>query len=50
MCFLTVNVVEVLGREKALDLYKKTQEVERDGGMMVLVSLVTILFALVVVQ
>lgn len=33
---LIVNVVEVLGREKALDLYKKTQEVERDGGMMVL--------------
>lgn len=34
----------MLGREKALDLYKNTQEVERDGGMMVLVSPLTLLF------
>lgn len=33
---LIVRVVEVLGREKALDLYKNTQELERDGGLMVL--------------
>ncbi|KAG0725008.1 Phosphorylated adapter RNA export protein [Chionoecetes opilio] len=32
---LIVRVVEVLGREKALDLYKDTQELERDGGMLV---------------
>lgn len=34
----TVRVVEVLGREKALELYKETQKVEREGGLMILVS------------
>ncbi|XP_047470730.1 phosphorylated adapter RNA export protein-like [Penaeus chinensis] len=33
---LIVRVVEVLGREKALELYKETQKVEREGGLMIL--------------
>lgn len=35
---LAVRVVKVLGRAKALQVYKQTQDVERDGGLMILVS------------
>lgn len=33
---IIVRTVETLGREKSLELYKTTQEVERNGGLMVL--------------
>lgn len=35
---LAVRVVEVLGRATALQVYKQTQDVEKDGGLMILVS------------
>lgn len=37
---LAVRVVEVLGRATALQVYKQTRDVERDGGLMILVSYV----------
>ncbi|KAK4292679.1 hypothetical protein Pmani_034373 [Petrolisthes manimaculis] len=33
---LIVRVIAVLGRSKALQVYKQTQEVERDGGLMIM--------------
>jgi hypothetical protein len=32
-----VKVVEVLGKQKAMDIFNKTRKIEEDGGMMVLV-------------
>jgi hypothetical protein len=32
-----VKVVEVLGKQKAMDIFNKTKKIEEDGGMMVLV-------------
>ncbi|RXG70935.1 Phosphorylated adapter RNA export protein [Armadillidium vulgare] len=32
---LIVRVVEVLGHEKALELYRNTQKMEKEGGMMI---------------
>ncbi|KAB7506030.1 Phosphorylated adapter RNA export protein [Armadillidium nasatum] len=32
---LIVRVVEVLGHEKALELYRSTQKMEKEGGMMI---------------
>lgn len=32
----SVKVVEVLGQEKALELYSETQKVEKKGGVMIL--------------
>ncbi|XP_045599631.2 phosphorylated adapter RNA export protein [Procambarus clarkii] len=33
---LIVRVVEVLGREKAVELYRQTQTLEREGGLMIM--------------
>jgi hypothetical protein len=32
-----VKVVEVLGKQKAMDIFRETRKIEEDGGMMVLV-------------
>jgi hypothetical protein len=32
-----VKVVEVLGKQKAMDIFRETRKVEESGGMMVLV-------------
>jgi hypothetical protein len=32
-----VKVVEVLGKEKAIEIFRETRKIEEDGGMMVLV-------------
>jgi hypothetical protein len=32
-----VKVVEVLGKEKAIEIFRETKKIEEDGGMMVLV-------------
>lgn len=37
---LAVRVVQVLGRATALQVYKQTQDVEKEGGLMILVSFV----------
>jgi PHAX RNA-binding domain. len=34
-----VKVVEVLGKEKAIEIFKETKNIEEDGGMMVLVCI-----------
>jgi hypothetical protein len=36
-----VKVVEVLGKEKAIEMFKETKIIEEDGGMMVLVCILT---------
>jgi len=36
-----VKVVEVLGKEKAIEIFKETKNIEEDGGMMVLVCILT---------
>ena len=36
--YFLVRVVQVLGREAALNLYTETKELESKGGMMTLVS------------
>jgi len=36
-----VKVVEVLGKEKAIEMFKETKNIEEDGGMMVLVCILT---------
>ncbi|XP_068206848.1 phosphorylated adapter RNA export protein [Palaemon carinicauda] len=33
---IIVRTVETIGREKALELYKETQEIEKNGGLMIL--------------
>jgi len=33
--------VEVLGKEKAIEIFKETKNIEEDGGMMVLVCILT---------
>jgi len=38
MPVLPVRVVEVLGIDVCLELYKETQRIEADGGMMIKVS------------
>jgi hypothetical protein len=40
-----VKVVEVLGKQKAIDIFRETRKIEEDGGMMVLVCSLNI-FAL----
>lgn len=35
---ISVRIVEVLGREIPMKLFKETQKIERDGGMMIMVS------------
>jgi hypothetical protein len=32
-----VKVVEVLGKQKAMDIFRETRKIEENGGMMVLV-------------
>jgi hypothetical protein len=32
-----VKVVEVLGKQKAIDIFRETRKIEENGGMMVLV-------------
>jgi cyclopropane fatty-acyl-phospholipid synthase-like methyltransferase len=34
---VSVKVVEVLGKEKAIEIFRETKKIEEDGGMMVLV-------------
>ena len=34
-----MKVVEVLGKEKAIEIFKETKNIEEDGGMMVLVCI-----------
>ena len=36
-----MKVVEVLGKEKAIEIFKETKNIEEDGGMMVLVCILT---------
>ncbi|KAK7070177.1 hypothetical protein SK128_003042 [Halocaridina rubra] len=33
---IIIRVVEVLGREKSLELFKETQELERNGGLLIM--------------
>lgn len=42
---VSVKVVEVLGKQKAIDIFRETRKIEEDGGMMVLVCSLNI-FAL----
>jgi hypothetical protein len=34
-----VKVVEVLGKQKAIDIFNETRKIEENGGMMVLVCI-----------
>lgn len=33
-----VKVVEEMGKEKSIEIYKETKQIEYDGGMPILVS------------
>lgn len=38
LLYVAVNIVLVLGKEKAIELYDETRKVEHDGGMLLMVS------------
>lgn len=39
MCLVAVRILQVVGASKAIELYKETQRLEADGGMLVMVSI-----------
>jgi cyclopropane fatty-acyl-phospholipid synthase-like methyltransferase len=43
---VSVKVVEVLGKQKAIDIFRETRKTEEDGGMMILVCSLNIFFFL----
>lgn len=38
--------MEVLGKQKAIDIFRETRKIEEDGGMMVLVCSVNFFFCI----